>query len=84
MITQAILYVICTPVLLLLDILPNVSVEIPSTAFDNIDSFFSLLGYVFPMTTLVTIIGIKISLKLAKITIALIVRIKSFIPTMGA
>lgn len=84
MITETILNVLCSPLLLLLDILPSVSVTIPDSIFAQLDSFFGLLGYVFPMASLCTILGIKISLKLAKITVALVVRIKSFIPTMGA
>lgn len=84
MITELIINIFCTPLLLLLDALPSVSFTIPSGAFESMSSLFSTLGYIFPMSTYVLIIGIKTSLKLAKITIALIVRIKSFIPSMGA
>lgn len=84
MITKSILYVICSPVLLLLEVLPSVSIIFPSDIFASMDSLFAGLGYIFPMTSICIIIMTKISLKLAKITIAVIVRIKSFIPTMGA
>lgn len=84
MITKAILYTLCSPVLLLLDLLPSVSVTLPNDIFSSMDSLFSSLGFILPMTTLCIIISSKITLKLAKITIAFVVRIKSFIPTMGA
>lgn len=84
MITEAILYAICSPILLLLDLLPSVSITLPSDIFSSMDSLFSSLGFILPMTTLCIIIVSKITLKLAKITIAFIVRIKSFIPTMGS
>lgn len=84
MITKAILYAICSPILLLLNLLPSVSVTIPSDIFTSMDSLFSSLGYILPMGTLCIIIASKITLKLAKITIAFVVRIKSFVPTMGA
>ena len=84
MITKAILYALCSPVLLLLDLLPSVSVTLPNDIFSSMDSLFSALGFILPMTTLCIIIASKITLKLAKITIAFVVRIKSFIPTMGA
>lgn len=84
MITETLLNILSAPLLLLLDLLPDITISIPNDAFSSINSLFSTLGYIFPMTTYVVIIGLKTSLKLAKITIALIVRIKSFIPTMGA
>lgn len=84
MITKAILYVICSPILLLLDLLPSVSVTLPNDIFASMDSLFSSLGFILPMTSLCIIIASKITLKLAKITMALIVRIKSFVPTMGS
>lgn len=84
MITETILYIICSPILLMLNLLPAVNVTIPNGVFNSMDSLFSLLGCVFPMTSLCLIIGIKITLKLVKLTMALIVRIKSFIPTMGS
>lgn len=84
MITQTILYVITAPLLLLLDLLPSVSVSIPSGVFDSMDGMFSMLGFIFPMTSLCLIIGIKLTLRVAKIMVAVVVRIKSFIPTMGA
>lgn len=84
MITKTILYVICSPILLLLDLLPSVSVTLPNDIFDSMDSLFASLGFIFPLGTLCIIIVSKITLKLAKITMALIVRIKSFVPTMGS
>lgn len=84
MITELILDILCAPLLLLLETLPSISVTIPTNAFSSIDSLFSTLGFIFPMTTYVTIIGIKFSFKIARLMMALIVRIKSFIPTFGA
>lgn len=84
MITKAILYAICSPILLLLELLPSVSITLPDDIFSSMNSLFASLGFILPMTSLCLIIVSKITLKLAKITIAFIVRIKSFVPTMGA
>ena len=84
MITEAILNVLLTPTKVLLGLLPAVDVSIPDNAFDNANSFFGALGFFLPLTWIAPIIAMKIALKSARIFMALIVRIKSFIPTMGA
>ncbi len=84
MITNAIISVFLAPTLLLLDLLPSVNVTIPDNAFDTMASAFDCIGFVLPVSTICAVIAFKFALKNAHIVMALVVRIKSFIPTMGA
>lgn len=68
----------------LISLLPVVDFTIPDGAFNTLVSAMRSLGYLLPVSALLPIIAIKISLKGVRIVMALIVRIKSFIPTMGA
>ena len=84
MIIDSILEFFIYPLILLLDTLPNISIGIPDGVFDQIGGYFQCLGYVCPIATVTTILGIKASCWGFKITMALIVRIKSFVPFWGA
>ncbi len=84
MITEAIFNVLLAPLLLLVEAIPAIPFTIPSGAFNGMSSTFGALGYFLPMAALSPIIIAIFTFKIAKITMALIVRIKSFIPTMGA
>lgn len=84
MIMDAIINVVFLPVVALLALIPEVSITIPAGAFEAALGFFDTLGYMFPMGTIGMLLGMKYSLHFIRITIALVIRIKSFIPTMGA
>lgn len=76
----------CFP-FLLLDSLPDISISIPgevSNAINGFQTFANNLAYVFPLKGLVPIIVISFSIKSFQILWALIIRVKSFIPTMGS
>lgn len=84
MITEFILNLLCFIPNKLLDGLGSLSISIPDDVFNGFNSIFSNLGYIFPIKGLLVIISISISIKVFQIVWALILRIKSFIPTMGA
>ena len=84
MITDVILFILIAPVLLIIAMLPTVSVSLPSNIVLTGSNIFAGLGYFLPMPLILSLIGIKYSLKLSRVAMALVIRIKSFIPTMGA
>ena len=68
----------------LLTELPTLNVSIPPSIFDIVNTVFRCVGYFLPMGYLMPVILIYFSMDFIRIIVALIVRIKSFIPTMGA
>lgn len=83
MIVDFILKNICMPVLYLLDMLENFSFTIPVGVFNGLSMLAKDLGYIFPITAILPIIGIKIGLRIFSIFWTIVLKIKSFIPTMG-
>jgi hypothetical protein len=69
---------------LILSLIPTVNIEIPDNIMDGANVMFGALGYFLPVTALLPIIIVSIGIDVARIVIAIIIRIKSFIPTMGA
>lgn len=84
MITEALINVFLFLPKLLLQALPDINISIPKDVFDTLQNFLLNLEYIFPIVELLPILVISISLSLFKIAWALVIRIKSFIPTMGA
>lgn len=84
MITEALINVFLFLPKLLLQALPDIDISIPKGVFDTLQNFLLNLEYIFPIVELLPILVISISLSLFKIAWALVIRIKSFIPTMGA
>jgi len=72
------------PLQLLLELLPPLSVELPPDIMVRCRDIFIIVGYFLPLKTITAILSIKLTMWLFKITMALIVRIKSFVPTMGS
>ncbi len=73
--------------LLLLETLPDLDLAIPDDVLNivnGIDNFIYNVAYVVPFSRLSGILVISISISTLQILWALILRIKSFIPTMGA
>lgn len=83
MITDAILTWFLVLPNLLIESLPVVSISIPDNVFDGLDKLCAFLGW-FPIAQLMPILYYSITLSLFQAAWALIIRIKSFIPTMGA
>lgn len=86
MITELIINVFLFPVRLLLTLLSNygIDISIPDNVFNALSDIVSGVTYVFPIFALLPIFGVKLSLYIFKIVVAIIVRTKSFIPTMGS
>lgn len=84
MITEALINVFLFLPKLLLQALPDIDISIPKDVFDTLQNFLLNLEYIFPIVELLPILVISISLSLFKIAWALVIRVKSFIPTMGA
>lgn len=84
MITESILNILCFIPNILLNNMNGISLSIPNDIFSGLDSIFNCLGFIFPIKGLLIILGISISIKAFQIIWAIILRVKSFIPTMGA
>ena len=84
MITEAIFSLLCSAPLLLLDLIPTINITIPDGVIDWLLNTCNSIGYLLPVKALMPILGIMISINAFKISWALLLRVKSFIPTMGA
>lgn len=67
----------------LLALLPDVNFELPDVAFQELFDIISSLTWALPVVALMPILVISFMLQGFKIAWALLIRIKSFIPTMG-
>lgn len=83
MITQKVLDVFMFIPSLIIDLVPEFTTSIPENVFDGVNTVLYGIGYVLPMTALAPIFIISFAVDNFRVVIALIVRIKSFIPTMG-
>lgn len=84
MITDAILKVLFMPIYTFIHIIPVIDFELDMNILRNLISIFSCIGYVLPMPLIYIIFGIRFTIRFAQIIWALVIRVKSFIPTMGA
>jgi len=69
---------------LLLSMLPQIELELPDNVLAGLGDVFGAVGYFFPVAALLPILIISIAMDLFQIIMAIVVRIKSFVPTMGA
>lgn len=81
MITKLILDFILLLPNALLNLIPRLEIAIPVGVFEGLNSILGLLGFIFPIKGLLIILATSISIKMFHILWALILRIKSFIPT---
>ena len=84
MITDLLISALSAVPLMLLSLLPDVNISIPSGVFDWLISTCNMVAYILPVKALMPIIAIMISVNGFKIAWALVLRVKSFIPTMGS
>lgn len=84
MITEGILNILAFLPNLLLDSMKGISISIPENIFDGLNSIFGCLGFVFPVSGLLVILSFSFLINNFQIIWSLILRIKSFIPTMGS
>lgn len=84
MIVDAFINLLLAPIKLLLSALPTIGVSMPAGVFDVLTDTMAFIGYMLPVDTIITCFGIRLGMASFRQIIALIVRIKSFIPTMGS
>ena len=70
--------------MLLLSMLPDVSISIPDNVFDWLFDIANAVGYLLPIKGLLGILSLSLTIKAVQIAWAILLRVKSFIPTMGA
>lgn len=83
MITESILKFVFLPVTALISLLPDISFSIPENIFEGLRDILGVLGFIFPIKGLLIILATSISINSFHIIWALILRLKSFIPTEG-
>lgn len=84
MITEGILNILAFIPNALLNNINTISLSIPDNIFNGLDSIFNCLGFLFPIGGLLIILTLSFTIKSFQIIWSIILRIKSFIPTMGA
>lgn len=83
MITEAIFDILLAPVMLLVNAMPSFTFAIPDVAFGPLVSVVNTLGYIVPIKALLPILVASSILTTGQIAWAFLLRVKSFIPTMG-
>lgn len=83
MIVDAFLKLLTLPVILALDAFNRVQVTIPLGVFNGLSILAKDLGWIFPVAEILPIFALKIGLRIASIFWTVILKVKSFIPTMG-
>lgn len=84
MITEGILNILAFIPNALLNNMNGISISIPDNVFNGLDSIFNCLGFIFPISGLLMILTLSFTIKSFQIIWSIILRIKSFIPTMGS
>ena len=69
---------------LFLDMFPTIELVLPDNVLSGASEVLGSVAYFLPIAALLPILIISFALDLAQIVVAIVVRIKSFIPTMGA
>lgn len=64
--------------------LPDIDFAIPDDVFSGLQYIFNGIAYFLPIKSLLPIIFIDVSISVFHIVWSIILRIKSFIPTMGS
>lgn len=83
MITDAILSFLYTCLSGLIDLMPSFNILLPEGSFEILDSVFSCLGFLLPMAVITPILTYIIARNTFRITYAVWLVIKSYIPTIS-
>jgi len=84
MITDFLLNLVVSVPMMLLDAMGDFSIAIPAGVFDGLFIVLANVAFFVPIGGLMPILQISFSIKGTQILWALLIRVKSFIPTMGA
>lgn len=87
MITDKIINVLLSPVYLLVlgldKVLPDIDFDLPDDVFNGFLQFLQTAAYILPVKGLIVWVTFTILLDNFRIIWAFVLRVKSFIPTMG-
>lgn len=83
MITEGILNILFSLVDVFLSLLPSINFTFPSSIINGGAFLFNMTGYFFPVAGVMPLITFGLMINLFKLTMSIIVRVKSFFPTMG-
>ena len=83
MITDAILNFLYTCISGLIDLMPSFDILLPDGSFELLDSVFSCLGFLLPMTVITPILTYIVARNTFRITYSVWLVIKSYIPTIS-
>lgn len=84
MIIDALFSVLLAPIKLLLSALPTIGYSLPDGVFNSIVDTCAFIGYVLPIEPILMCLSIRLALISFRATMAVVVRVKSLIPTMGS
>lgn len=83
MLIDILLKLLTAPLIEVFKLIDTFTFTIPVGIFNGLVTLAKDLGYLFPLSAIVPIIGIKLGLRVLSFTWSVILKIKSFIPTMG-
>ncbi len=83
MITDMILKLLVMPLIVLIESVSAIGFTIPVGVFNGLLLLSENLGYIFPVSSILPVFILKMLLRNSRIIWAMIIRVKSFIPTMG-
>jgi len=84
MVIEILVEFLLKPVYLLLSAINPITLELPMSFLVSFEKYFANIAYVLPLDRLFPILVLSFFLHNAQIAYSMILRIKSFIPTMGA
>lgn len=61
----------------------DINLSMPDEVFSAFETIVSCVGYLFPVSIFIICFTVKLTIRFWSIPYAIILRIKSFIPTMG-
>lgn len=83
MILKALFLVVLLVPKLIISLFPVIDFEIPQDVMVNLSSIMMFVGYFVPVKGLVALFTLSLSIDIGHIVWTIILRVKSFIPTMG-
>lgn len=83
MITETILNILMSLADVFLSLLPSINFTFPSGIVSGGAFLFDMVGYFYPVAGVMPLITFGLMISMFKLTMSLIVRVKSFFPTMG-
>ena len=83
MITELIIYPFIMLAKLLLSLVPSMDIDVSDSFLNGLDKITQSVGYILPIPALVNAFNIYLSFLALRLAFSIVMRVKSFIPTMG-